>query len=270
MNMEKASAVLAQAGIPAERKNVLKNGKKLEALSVGTGRIRPTIYQANLDMFDTDDELIEFCNRTIEQSPNLDPEEFCSRDYILAHVISCIRHATDDNETVKFPVFGDLEEYFRVPIGSNSIGSMSMVLTQHVIDRINLNSDELRIVARRNLAKTVSIRSMSEVLTDMIGEDSLGLPIPGEDFMYVATANGGIKGAGIMLLDDALNNFCQSQNVNRIIIIPSSTEEVLLIPDRDKDADAMNRMVQEVNAAEVSEDMQLSDHIYYYDRSSDL
>ncbi len=127
----------------------------------------------------------------------------------------------------------------------------------------------IRCVARRNLEKTASIRPMSEVLTDMIGDDSFGIPIPGEDFMYVATANGGNKGSGIVLLKNVLDQFCESHGVERIIIIPSSTEEVLLIPASDKDEAAINQMICEVNDTTVSEDLQLSDHIYY-NKYSDL
>lgn len=107
---------------------------------------------------------------------------------------------------------------------------------------------------------------MSEVLVGMIGTD-IDLPLPEEEMMYEAIANGSMKGASVMLLSDVLDESCETHEVEKLIIIPSSTEEILLIPACPEDESSMNSMVQEVNKTQISDESErLSDHIYYYTR----
>ena len=83
--------------------------------------------------------------------------------------------------------------------------------------------------------------------------------------MYVATVPDKNSGAGVIAYQDFMD-----QAVERIggdfFVIPSSINEILLVPDNgDMTADALRDMVQEVNAKEVSPEERLSDNVYHYD-----
>ena len=267
MKREKALEILREAGIKAEEGSALKNGRRIPSIIVGEGLIRPTLYQHHIENIEDADELIKFVKEVITERPEVNPSEFYSKEYVLENVISCIRHETDDDETLKFRVYGDLEEYFRVSLGNQSEGMMSIVITKSIAANLNLDIDEVRMSARRNLSKTVSIRGMSEVLANMLNIESSQLPLPEEEMMYVATANGGIEGASVMLLSDVLDEFCETHGVEKLIIIPSSTEEILLVPECPEDESSINSIIQEVNETQIpDESKRLSDHLYYYDK----
>ena len=264
MKREKALEILREAGIKAEEGSVLKNGRRIPSIIVGEGSIRPTLYQHHIENIEDADELIEFVEIILNERPEVNPSDFYSKEYVLEHAISCVRHETEDEEIVKYSVYGDLEEYFRVIIGHQDEGTMSVVITKAIAKNLNIDSAELRKAARENTAKTVSIRGMSEVISGMIGTD-IDLPLPEEEMMYVATAHGGMKGASVMLLESVLSEFCENHGVEKLIIIPSSTEEILLIPACTEDESSMNSMVQEVNETQIPDESErLSDHIYYY------
>lgn len=254
------------SGIKAEESPALKNVRRIPSIIVGEGSVRPTLYQHHFENIEDADELIKFVENVLSERPEVNPSEFYSKEYVLENVISCVRHETEDEEIVKYLVYGDLEEYFRVIIGHQDEGTMSVVITKAIAKNLNIDIDNLRKVARENTSKTVSIRSMREVLVGMIGTD-IDLPLPEEEMMYVAIANGGMKGASVMLFSDVLDEFCETHGVEKLIIIPSSTEEILLIPVCTEDESSMNSMVREVNETQIPDESErLSDHIYYYTR----
>ena len=65
--------------------------------------------------------------------------------------------------TVKFPVYGDLEEYFRVKLDADRGSTMNFVVTKALAESIGLEAEELREAGRKNLMESARIQSMSEV-----------------------------------------------------------------------------------------------------------
>lgn len=115
----------------------------------------------------------------------------------------------------------------------------------------NLSLDEVWNAATANTfakGETV-IQSMAEVLFGMCE-----CPDFVEDFsfpkMYVITNRSKTKGSVQILDKDAIRNYF-SDDVHQLICIPSSTEEFILIPVEDENAnidiEMYNLMVQEVN-----------------------
>lgn len=92
--------------------------------------------------------------------------------------------------------------------------------------------------------------------------------------MYILTNRDHINGASVMfyrngtLLDDYIKKFkSASKNVEGIYILPSSTHEVLIIPDDCSlgiDENALVSMVRDVNRNCLEESEFLSDNIFYY------
>ncbi|MCR4750207.1 MAG: DUF5688 family protein [Lachnospiraceae bacterium] len=265
MKIKKAQLVLNEAGITAELGKTRKNGKEKSCLSIGNGRVRPTVYDESIENIDSNEELIGFVNEIISNAPDVDVEVLTSVDFVKDHVVSCVRHVTDDDTIIKFPVYNDLEEYFRIKIGDTDDYSMSTVVTTQLLANIGIDADELRSIARHNLRAQVKIQPMIKVLADMmeVSAEDLADMSAIDDMMYVATTNSKTNGAAIMLLDDVLDSFCIEKGIKTLCIIPSSIHEVLLIP-AETNEDDINNMITDVNATQVAEHERLSNHCYYH------
>ena len=265
MKKEEVIKTLTEAGIKVEERETLKDGYNVQSLVLGDGDVKPTIHQHQYEQIENAEELLKKAKVFLENAPKIERDKLTDKEFILENVISCIRHETADDKTVKFPVWGDLEEYFRVVLGMAEEQMMSYVINNELIEAAELDPEELRTHARMNTEKSVEIKSMEQVMAEMCGVDCETLGIKEEPLMYVATAHGRNKGASVMLLDSVLKNFCEEHGVEEITIIPSSTEEVLLVLNKDLTEQEINNMVNEVNLEAIDDkSMILSDHVYYY------
>ena len=266
MMMAQAKEVIERNGIEVEEVEALKGSCRVQGLTVGSGRVKPTLYQKMLEDVEDEDELLRMVNMAMEKKLDVDIELILQKDYIIEHCISCIRHQTDDDRAVKWPVFGDLEEIVRIRLGDNSNGvSMTVTVHQGILDNAGMTADELRMYARRNLKEEVSIKSMTEIMCEMMGaEQASEMGLTGfDDVMYVATNKSRIGGAAVMLLDDVLDEFCKTHGLEKIYIIPSSLHEVILVSPM-MGEDEVNSMIVDVNRTQVDEWDRLSDHVYHF------
>ncbi len=266
MKMNTVVDVLNAHGIKAELSSANKNGKIIPCVRFGEGRVTPTAYEPTWDTLNTEEEVVEFARKAIENTPEFNADEFFTKDYILKNVISCVRHQTNDDKTLRFSVYEDLEEYFRVPVavkGEDFNGSI-VVLNEH-IKSLDIDPDQLRVAARDNLREHAVIQGMRDVLAQMMGAAFDEVPAMGEDFMYVGSVESRCHGASIMLLEDVLTDFCHEKGLKSLIIIPSSIHEVILISDEHEDA-AINDMIEDVNTTQITDETEvLSDHLYRFE-----
>lgn len=265
MTLGDAKELLVANGYEVETRTVVKNGLEVDALSIGTGteKIRPTIYSKTIENMEDDDEILSYVQKIICDVPEIDVSVMQDKEYIFSHCRSCIRHASDDESIVKWPV-EDLEEYLRIDLGDGRNGSMSCVVSKALINSLNIDAEELRMYGRRNLSEIAEIKSMEEILSEMMGESFPGIedaPAPTLG-LYVGTTKNKVQGAAILLLSDLLDAFCLAHALDEITIIPSSTEEILLVTEKVSD-DVIDRIIRDVNL-EVDEWSILSDHCYHH------
>ena len=261
MEMTNAMNVLEKNGIKTKLTTVNKDGKMKDALTIGTGSIVPTIYQENLDQIRDEAEMLRFADTVLASVPAYDVAHMFTREFFLQHVRSCLRPATDDEETLTYPAFGDLEEYFRVFMDPYNDDSYPTVVVQKAhLDGLGIDATELRKAGRDNLRKVVQILPMAEVIAALMGMD---VPSGDEELLYVATTKDKLHGASIMLLGDVLTDFCKDHGLDSICIIPSSKHEILLVKGA-MDRAEIDPMIQEVNETQVAEQDRLSDHGYWF------
>ncbi len=258
MLLREAKEIMENAGIEVKEVEVMKGGKMVRGLSIGDGNVKPTVYESTVENMDPD-ELLRFVRGSMKHAEDMNFSEMFDKDYVLSHCMSCVRHETGDTKAVKFPVFGDLEEYFRIKMDTEGDCTMSAVITKSLADSIGIGAEELREAGRRNLMENARIQSMAEVLKELTGGlwDEESVP------MYVASTSDRMYGASVMLLDSLLDAFCQVHGVDSVTIISSSVHEVLLLPE-DMDRGDIDGMIVGVNEAEVREEDRLSDHCYRY------
>lgn len=262
MMLEEAKRTLENAGIKVQEVDTLKGSCKVAGLSLGEGPVRPTLYGQTVEEM-TEEELVQFALRAMEQIPEVDISFAKDKDFILDHCVSCIRHRTDDEKAIKWEVYGDLEEYIRIDLGMDAVNrNMSTIVTRELLDTADISPEELRIYARRNLKKSVTIQSMAEVLCGLMGNTGMDIPEP-DGVMYVASNESRVNGAAVMLLEGVLKDFCKEHGMDSCLIIPSSIHEIILISAKMPIAD-VNAMIQDVNESQVNEWERLSDHVYTF------
>lgn len=104
------------------------------------------------------------------------------------------------------------------------------------------------------------LRRLNPGLVEAAGDEIRSCP------MYVMTTDGS-NGAVSMIYEDRLKEFCDSINSD-IYIIPSSVNEVILVPYEDDASEEMiNEMIREINDTQLDPVDVLSDHVYYFDRT---
>ena len=262
MMLNEAKRTLENAGIKVQEVDTLKGSCKVAGLSLGEGPVRPTLYGQTVEEM-TEEELVQFALRVMEQIPEVDISFAKDKDFILDHCVSCIRHRTDDEKAVKWEVYGDLEEYVRIDLGTDAVNrNMSTIVTPELLDTAGISPEELRMYARRNLKKTVTIQSMTEVLMGLMGDTGMDIPEP-DGVMYVASNESRVNGAAVMLLEGVLREFCKEHGMDSCYIIPSSLHEVILISPS-MPMTEINAMIQDVNETQVNEWERLSDHVYTF------
>ena len=87
--------------------------------------------------------------------------------------------------------------------------------------------------------------------------------------MYFLSNQAYFHGAAAVLYEGVLKKIAD-QIDSDLIVLPSSTHEVLLIPSRLwPDADGFAELIQDINQTQVEEEEWLSDHPYRYLRETD-
>ncbi|MBQ1749900.1 MAG: hypothetical protein II044_06300 [Lachnospiraceae bacterium] len=168
-------------------------------------------------------------------------------------------------EDVPYIPYLDLAIVFRCLLDCDDQGRSSILIRKDHMNHWQITKDELLKLAKNNTPTLLPahIQPMVELLESMLPEEELdedALP------MYILSNQTHLNGAASILYQNVLKDFAEKQGKD-LFILPSSIHEVLLVPViPDADREELDRMVQEVNATEVSQDEVLSDHAYYYSR----
>lgn len=157
---------------------------------------------------------------------------------------------------------------FLLQVNENDGYNASVVLPEAVVSKWEITKQEMLIQALSNMKKKHEPRilSMLDVLKRMVADMSFDEKMDLDDYPMYVLENGGINGATGILYDGLLYEFANKLNVEKLVILPSSIHECILIPYKDDiNLDSLCGMVKEVNATNVSPEDVLSDHIYIYD-----
>lgn len=110
--------------------------------------------------------------------------------------------------------------------------------------------------ATKNTLNHSKVTTMAEVL----GVDS-GIP------MYVITSDTGVKGAASFMYYDLLNDLCDKLESDRIVILPSSIHEVIVVAEDVANTDLV-QMITEINQTEVEPQDRLCNFPFEYRKST--
>lgn len=170
----------------------------------------------------------------------------------------------------------DLTIVFYALVSNKPFESSSILIRDNHMRHWGVGVDELYEIASENTPKLLEyeLRDLASVVQELVSKNANeemmaiaeGEFQDEESAMFVLTNKIKLNGASTILYKKVLENFAEQLNCD-LYIIPSSIHEVLLIPNKtDLDTDYLNALVKEVNAADLSPEEILSDHLYYYSR----
>ncbi len=160
--------------------------------------------------------------------------------------------------------FNDLAVIFaakikQFPNESNPDAHGSMPITNDLLEMYGVSLDELEKIAMANLKKQGPV---------IMPFKEFDPSISSEDFnMIIITNTDTMHGAAVMLDEDAMKKVSEILGDNAIII-PSSVHELIAVPATGFRENAINEMIESVNASIVNPFERLSNHIYVYDKEA--
>jgi len=178
---------------------------------------------------------------------------------------------------VPYIEFLDLAVVFYIILDEHKGGQMTALIHNSHMELWGVEEDELYRLAMKNtpILLPPEIKTMKEIMCDILKEnlEELEMEEMADDLLdfdsqkpslYVLSNRKQINGAGCILYEGCLKEFADFQNSD-IVILPSSTHEVILVPDNGKlDYGELQKMVGEINENEVPKEDVLSDRIYKY------
>lgn len=272
---------------------VQKNNETLDALSVTSpdSNVSPTIYlnsfyedyQNGRDMEDIIDSIADL---RVEYEVNQDFDVSSITDFEkVSDKIAARLYGMEGNEELlsvrPHTTMDDLAVTYCIMLGDNENGSMSVPITNQIMETWSVTQEDLQRLAKENCDTLTPSKfvSMNAVMTDMMIPqimDDYGISreeasqmindmIPADDKMFVLTNEQKLNGAAA-LLDEKMMEQITEKVGNDFYILPSSVHEVLIVPkEAGMDFKDLEAMVQEVNATQVAPQDKLSDHVYQYD-----
>lgn len=251
--------------------DVVKNGIHLEGICIrDESPIAPTIYtQSIIECCGDDiDEAIEIISNIIEQhqAPDIDVDKLTDPTFILERIRIGVQKESDEN-LVKKPVpdFEGMEQYlYFSESGPTSHDMWSVKLRPELMKTAHISEELAWELAEKHTFAATSIRSMSEIIAEMMGLDSDDVPDMAPCEMYVISNHERCKGASAILNRDLLERFAKQHNCKLLCVLPSSIHEAILVPLRDESysIEEFDAMVKEVNETQVSPEERLVNRAY--------
>ena len=268
MNREDIIQELRARGYSAIENDVYKNGVKLEAIIIkSSSRITPTIYTEPLiQHFDSVKQAADAAERIYleNKSVDFDINQLTDKDFIMSHARIGLEHENEHLVALSRETeYDGLMQYLYITSELNDETRWSVRITEQLAETAGVDVDELWTAAEKNTFADSTITSMCQILVEMGMLDADDAVAEADAFpMYVISNRSRQKGASAILNKDMLKQFACEHNCKKLVILPSSVHECILVPcdDNEIDIDSFDNMVQEVNATQVAAEEVLLNH----------
>ena len=160
----------------------------------------------------------------------------------------------------------DMAFVFRWLISADDNGTAGGLITNEMADKFDLSTDKLFELAKKNTRRILppKIESLGDMIKRFCREECFceyeSFPLP----VYVLSNERAFEGAANIVYTDILDQLKTRLN-DDLYIIPSSINELLIVPKSFAEPEVVRNMVKEVNVMAVSEEERLSDNVYLYD-----
>ncbi|MDD3204174.1 MAG: DUF5688 family protein [Lachnospiraceae bacterium] len=249
------------------------NGVKLNAivLSAEHSNIAPIIYLDSMiaDGLSTDSialEVVRIYREYTDEHVHSISDQMLQYDFMKEYLSLRIINQAENRELlsqIPYESFLDLAVIIYVILPTNDETNAYIKVTNQLLEVWGVSFEDAyqQAIMLFNKEETV-VTNMVDILNELgfSGFDDMGVPP-----LYVMTNHSRMYGASRILDTDVLESFAERMNAD-LVVIPSSTHEVLLLPVTEsvQTIELMNDMVKEVNRTEVDAEERLSDHVYLY------
>ncbi len=171
--------------------------------------------------------------------------------------------------TVPHKRYLDLAVIYCILCNETEEGISSITINSKVFEQWDCSLQELHDIALFNTENMfpVQIESMNDIIHEMTGADLSILDNGGQSpSMYVMTNTRGINGASTLVYPNSVAaiNKRITGNIDKVLILPSSVHELILVPVAGKEFDCnqLKSMVKEINTTQVMSHEILSNEVY--------
>ena len=249
------------------------NGVKLNAivLSAEHSNIAPIIYVDSMiaDGLSTDSialEVVRIYREYTDEHVHSISDQMLQYDFMKEYLSLRIINQAENKDLlsqIPYESFLDLAVIIYITLPTDDETSAYIKVTNQLLEVWGVSFEDAYQQA------TMLFNKEETVITNIVNIlDELG--ISGFDDMEmppldVMTNQSRMYGAARILDTDVLESFAERMNAD-LVVIPSSTHEVLLLPVTEsvQTIELMNNIVKEVNRTEVDAEERLSDHVYLY------
>lgn len=270
MNREDIIQELKNRNYNVIANDVYKNGVKLEAIIIkDDSRITPTVYTEPLIQHaNSIKQAADMAERIYleNKSVDFDINQLTDADFIMKHVRIGLEHENEHITALSRQTeYQGLMQYLYITSELNDDTKWSVRVTPQLAETACVAVDELWEAAEKNTFADSTICSMAQILVEMGMLDADDAVAEADAFpMYVISNHSRQRGASAILNKDMLKQFADEHNCKKLVILPSSIHECILIPcdDEEMSIDNFDNMVQEVNATQVAPEEILFDHAF--------
>lgn len=171
----------------------------------------------------------------------------------------------------------DFAVFYQIEVGNMPGGRASIPITNELLHRFNVPVSEIHKVAVENTERLFPSKlcAMESALFGLEENFFSCSEYHQPDFPMLILTNSELNGgASVIANPDVL--FRVSEVINdSYYVLPSSVHEVIILPktavkERGMSPKEMGEMVRCINASEVTKEEQLSDHIYEFDKDTNV
>lgn len=199
---------------------------------------------------------------------NVDVSRYMRRERIIEKILPRLVADTNiekmEKEGIAYVRFYDMAIAFYQPVEEITTpeGVASITISNAMLEYAGIGKDEAVACAVKNMAETVEIEDMKEMIAKIMGVDIRAVRDVPDGMMYVISNKNRLNGAAAMLCPEVLKHLRERLG-EKVAILPSSIHECIAIAYEDEsDFETLRNMVETVNSEIVSVNEKLTDSVY--------
>ena len=195
-----------------------------------------------------------------------DIERMLNPDHMLERIYIGLQRKSSQNLLKRKTIFSGIEKYIYYRVGRSENSCVIMKLKHDMMNALRIDERLAWAMATENTTRETVIENVADLIKGMCGV-APEVQLDGPQ-VYCVTNRDKNRGAAGVLETHRMKRFARDQGVEKLIVLPSSIHEMLVIPDFEgADMEKLDRIVREVNAREVPVEEQLADRAYTLDFS---
>ena len=260
-HLEKIKMTLAADGIDVEEVVITKNGIPCTGIRVYDGNrsepVCPIVYYSEQETLQA---VVDRVRKALDaELPEVEPGQIGTWEYVKEHAYLCVQRRIEEETEQLTTDYLNLQLYIRVNVDLDEKRHGSYRMTRRIADHLGVSDDALWGAAEVN-SSHYCIRPLFELLgMKAFGDEKL--------FAVLPEANG-MSGATSLYYPEVFRRFCQSLGEEKCYILPSSTEEVIVMPGSvvcgSIPIEELRQMVSTINREVVDPVLQLDPEVYVY------